>query len=99
MKTKLFKKSCSSILIASSFLVLTACGGGGGSDAAPEAAVGSAEWIAEQQAILDAESAISAFDDSMFDVGTCTADDVINDATETSCVQALIDAIDAPDAA
>jgi len=57
MKTDLFKKSCRSVLIASSFIVLTACGGGG-SDAAPvvEAEVGSSEWLAEQQATLDSLS-------------------------------------------
>jgi len=53
MKTNSFKKSCSTILLASSFLVLTACGGGGSSTPAPEPEVGSAEWIAEQQAALD----------------------------------------------
>jgi len=59
MKVNRFKKSCTSIMLASSFLVLTACGGGGSdSDPAPvvEAEVGSSEWLAEQQATLDSLS-------------------------------------------
>jgi len=75
---------------------LTACGGGSDSTPAP-AAVGSAEWVAEQQAVLDAGASISAFDDAMFDAITaCGVVGAIDDAGEIACVQAALDAIDPP---
>jgi len=83
-------------LLSSLFVVLTACGGGGDSTPAP-AAVGSAEWIAEQQEVLDEGASISAFDDAMFDAITaCDIVGTIDDATEIACVQAALDAIDPP---
>jgi len=97
MKTTLFSKSCRSALVASAFLVLTACGGGGGDSTPTPAAVGSAAWVAEQQAVLDAGASISAFDDAMFDAITaCAVVGVVDDATEIACVQAALDAIDPP---
>jgi len=97
MNMNLIRKSCSVLIVASSFLVLTACGGGGGDDSTPAAAVGSAAWVAEQQAILDAASSISAFDDVMFDaIEACGVVGAIDEVAEIACVQEALDAIDPP---
>ncbi|NOQ77646.1 MAG: hypothetical protein GQ475_07665 [Methylococcaceae bacterium] len=104
MKSNLFKKSCTSMILASTFLMLTACGGGGSSDVAadPEPEVGSAEWIEAVQAELDADGNISTFDDEIFnsqqviETAGLTFDGVIDSAEEIAAIQGALDAIDSP---